>query len=85
MNEEELQAWEAAHAPDDAPDPDAGNPLVHWIPALARVEQWLTWRMAILGTLMFGLSVYLYNDGGSRLLDGWGCTSAGSGRWAWCC
>lgn len=69
MTEEELQAWEAAHAADDAPDPDAVNPLVQWIPALARVERWLTWRMAILGTLMFSLSVYLYNAGGSRVLD----------------
>ena len=69
MDEEELQAWEAAHARDDEPDPNARNPLVEWIPALARLEQWLTWRIAILGILMFGLSVYLYNVAGSRLLD----------------
>ena len=68
MDEEELQAWEAAHAHDDEPDPDAGHPLVSWVPALARLEQWLTWRIAILAILMFGLSVYLYNAGGSRLL-----------------
>ena len=69
MTEEELQAWEAAHAQDDALDPEAGNPLVHWIPALAMVERWLTWRLAILGTVMFGVSVFLYLDGGRGLLD----------------
>jgi hypothetical protein len=69
MDEEELQAWEAAHAHDDEPAPDAGNPLVRWIPVLARLEHWLTWRISILAVLMFGLSVYLYNAAGSPLLD----------------
>ena len=69
MDEEELQAWEAAHARAEQPDPNAPNPLVQSIPALARLERWLTWRIALLTTLMLGLSVYLYNPGGMRLLD----------------
>jgi len=69
MDEEELQAWEAAHADDEAPDPDAPHPLVQRVPALARLERWLTWRIAILAVLMLAISVFVYDRVGNRLLD----------------
>ncbi len=69
MDEEELQAWEAAHAHDDDADPNAPNPLVERLPALARLERWLTWRIAILAAVMLVVSVFAYDRFGNRLLE----------------
>ena len=64
--------WDDPSWPDAEPDDDAhlqGHPLVTRLPALERLEQWLTWRIAALALLMLGISTYAYDTVGGRVLD----------------
>ncbi len=60
--------WDVDMADEDD-HADAGHPLVERLPALARLEPWLTWPVAGLAFVMFCVAVYLYDAVGGQVLD----------------
>jgi hypothetical protein len=58
--------WRTTPAEDD--DIAGPHPLVQRMPALTRIERWLTWPVAGLALVMLGVSTYLYDTAGARLL-----------------